>query len=349
MCKYLLYVVRYVRILFCRDGFWWEVQMTKLIDHPNLLQAHYSFTTGCHLWLVIPYMAVGSCLHIMKTSLFKRTLKGLFFYFIASYILINSNGAVKLVDFGVSACTFHTGDRHGSRNTFAGTPCWMAPEVMQQFHGYDFKANIWSFRIIALELAHGHAPFSKYPPMKVLLMTLQITPPGLDYERDKILKGLIGSCLLGVGHKKHPTLEKLIKHHFFKHARLTDYYAEILLSLYDIVLRSASLYESTIRIRSLYYRDIFLFLSRLLHYYSSIEIFFLMFCTDESHQKYKIIILKCDLKLVYHILKIITTTKLQPFKSRKGVYVVGEIFNPCLSPSPTYTFSLILSITTHTM
>ncbi|KAL5580269.1 hypothetical protein UlMin_012711 [Ulmus minor] len=204
----------------------------KLIDHPNLLQAHYSFTIGCHLWDVMPYMAGGSCLHIMKTSLFKRVLKALIYLHTnghihrdvkASYILINSNGAVKLVDFGVSACTFHTRDRQGSINTFAGTPYWMAPEVMQQFHGYDFKADIWSFGITALELAHGHAPFSKYPPMKVLLMTLQIAPPGIDYERDEIFKGLIGSCLLGEGQKKRPTLEKIIKHHFFKHARPTDY------------------------------------------------------------------------------------------------------------------------------
>ncbi|KAH1091980.1 hypothetical protein J1N35_019237 [Gossypium stocksii] len=235
------------------DGIRREVQTMSLIDHPNLLRAHCSFATGHNLWVVMPYMAGGSCLHIMKSAfpegfeepviatLLREVLKALLYLHAhghihrdvkAGNILVDSNGAVKLADFGVSACMFDTGDRQRSRNTFVGTPCWMAPEVMQQLHGYDFKADIWSFGITALELAHGHAPFSKYPPMKVLLMTLQNAPPGLDYERDKrfskSFKELVAACLVK-DPKKRPTSEKLLKHHFFKHARSYDYLARNIL------------------------------------------------------------------------------------------------------------------------
>ncbi|KAH9790712.1 protein kinase domain-containing protein [Citrus sinensis] len=231
------------------DGIRREVQTMRVTNHPNVLRAHCSFTTGHCLWVVMPYMAGGSCLHIMKSAypegfeepviatLLRETLKALVYLHFhghihrdvkAGNILIDSNGAIKLADFGVSACMFDAGDRQRSRNTFVGTPCWMAPEVMQQLHGYDFKADIWSFGITALELAHGHAPFSKYPPMKVLLMTLQNAPPGLDYERDKrfskSFKELVTACLVK-DPKKRPTAEKLMKHHFFKHARSNDFLA----------------------------------------------------------------------------------------------------------------------------
>ncbi|KAI4375331.1 hypothetical protein MLD38_013214 [Melastoma candidum] len=235
------------------DGIRREVQTMSLISHPNLLRAHCSFTAGHSLWVVMPYMDGGSCLHAMKSSfpegfeepvivtLLLEVLKALVYLHAHGHIhrdvksgniLVNSNGIVKLADFGVSACMFDTGDRQRSRNTFVGTPCWMAPEVMQQLHGYDFKADIWSFGITALELAHGHAPFSKYPPMKVLLMTLQNAPPGLDYERDKrfssSFKDMVAACLVK-DPKKRPTAEKLLKHPFFKRARSPNYLAKAIL------------------------------------------------------------------------------------------------------------------------
>ncbi|KAG8094376.1 hypothetical protein GUJ93_ZPchr0012g21866 [Zizania palustris] len=235
------------------DGIRREVQTMSLIAHPNLLRAYCSFTNGHQLWVVMPYMAAGSALHIMKTSfpdgfeetviatLLREVLKALIYLHSqghihrdvkAGNILIDTNGAVKLADFGVSACMFDTGNRQRARNTFAGTPCWMAPEVMQQLHGYDYKADIWSFGITALELAHGHAPFSKYPPMKVLLMTLQNAPPGLDYERDKrfskSFKDLVATCLVK-DPRKRPSSEKLLKHSFFKHARSAEFLARSIL------------------------------------------------------------------------------------------------------------------------
>ncbi|KAJ0962142.1 hypothetical protein J5N97_029970 [Dioscorea zingiberensis] len=247
-----------------------EAQTMSLIDHPNVIRAYCSFVVDSCLWVVMPYMQEGSCLHLMKIayqdgfeepvirSILKETLKALEYLHKqghihrdvkAGNILLDSPGVVKLGDFGVSACMFDKGDRQRSRNTFVGTPCWMAPEVLQPGSGYNFKADIWSFGITALELAHGHAPFSKYPPMKVLLMTLQNAPPGLDYERDKrfskSFKEMVAMCLVK-DQAKRPTAEKLLKHSFFKQAKTPE------LSLKSILADLPPLWE---RVKALQLKD----------------------------------------------------------------------------------------------
>ncbi|CAN6246955.1 unnamed protein product [Urochloa humidicola] len=221
-----------------------EVKTMIMIDHPNLLSAYCSFTEGEALWIIMPYMAGGSCYHLMKSSypkgfedenfiafVLRETLKGLEYLHEnghihrdvkAGNILLDQEQGVKLSDFGVTASLYDSIiNRHGKRKTLVGTPCWMAPEVMEQ-KDYDFKADIWSFGITALELAIGHAPFSSQPPAKVFLMTLQHAPPSLHNTKEKkftdSFKSMIATCLIK-DPTKRPSAKKLLKHPFFRKAK----------------------------------------------------------------------------------------------------------------------------------
>ncbi|PIA40219.1 hypothetical protein AQUCO_02500132v1 [Aquilegia coerulea] len=224
-----------------------EVHTMVLIEHPNVSKSYCSFANEQNLWVVMPYMDCGSCLHILKAAysdaflpevviatILREALKGLVYLHDhgiihrdvkAGNILLDSHGAIQLGDLGVSTCLFDSGDRQHSRHTCTGTPCWMAPEVVESSLGYDFKADIWSFGITALELAHGHAPFSNNTPMEVLLKTLQNPPPGLDEENDKrfskSFRQMIAMCLVK-DPSKRPTAEKLLKHSFFKNGKSNE-------------------------------------------------------------------------------------------------------------------------------
>ncbi|KAJ1345404.1 hypothetical protein BSLG_000917 [Batrachochytrium salamandrivorans] len=231
-----------------------EIQIMSLSKHANLLPVYGSFVNGSKLFIVTPFLAGGSCLDIMKTSfkegfdevsiatILKQTLQGLDYLHKnglihrdvkAGNLLIDKDGLVQLADFGVSSSLMDSGDRRGLRKTFVGTPCWMAPEVMEQ-SGYDYKADIWSFGITALELANAQAPYAKFPPLKVLMLTLQNEPPTLDRDSTKVrssrmFKDMIDMCL-----KKdpthRPTTERLLQHSFFKSAKKNFYLVSSILS-----------------------------------------------------------------------------------------------------------------------
>ncbi|KAJ8797733.1 hypothetical protein J1605_017159 [Eschrichtius robustus] len=148
--------------------------------------------------------------HLHQHKVIHRDIKG-------QNVLLTENAEVKLVDFGVSAQLDRT---VGRRNTFIGTPYWMAPEVIACDENpdatYDFKSDLWSLGITAIEMAEGAPPLCDMHPMRALFLIPRNPAPRLKSKKwSKKFQSFIESCLVK-NHSQRPATEQLMKHPFIR-------------------------------------------------------------------------------------------------------------------------------------
>ncbi|XP_008104808.1 STE20-like serine/threonine-protein kinase isoform X3 [Anolis carolinensis] len=177
-----------------------EIDILASCDHPNIVKLLDAFYYENNLWILIEFCAGGAVDAVMLELerpltepqirvVCRQTLEALHYLhenkiihrdLKAGNILFTLDGDIKLADFGVSAKNTRTIQR---RDSFIGTPYWMAPEVVMcetsKDRPYDYKADVWSLGVTLIEMAEIEPPHHELNPMRVLLKIAKSEPPSL--------------------------------------------------------------------------------------------------------------------------------------------------------------------------
>uniref|UniRef100_A0A8C8IIB9 non-specific serine/threonine protein kinase n=1 Tax=Oncorhynchus tshawytscha TaxID=74940 RepID=A0A8C8IIB9_ONCTS len=222
-----------------------EINMLKKYSHHRNIATYYgAFIKKSppghddQLWLVMEFCGAGSITDLVKNTkgnqlkedwiayISREILRGLAHLHAhhvihrdikGQNVLLTENAEVKLVDFGVSAQLDRT---VGRRNTFIGTPYWMAPEVIACDENpeatYDYRSDLWSTGITAIEMAEGAPPLCDMHPMRALFLIPRNPPPRLKSKKwsKKFCSFIEGSLVKN--YNQRPPTEQLLKHPFIR-------------------------------------------------------------------------------------------------------------------------------------
>ncbi|XP_044538588.1 mitogen-activated protein kinase kinase kinase kinase 4-like [Gracilinanus agilis] len=222
-----------------------EINMLKKYSHHRNIATYYGAFVKKNLsghddqlWLVMEYCGAGSVTDLVKKTkgnsfkedwisyICREVLRGLSHLHMhhvihrdikGQNVLLTENAEVKLVDFGVSAQLDRTA---GRRNTFIGTPYWMAPEVIACDENpdstYDYRSDLWSLGITAMEMAEGAPPLCDMHPMRALFLIPRNPPPKLKSRKwSKKFLNFIENCLVK-NYIHRPSTEALLRHSFIR-------------------------------------------------------------------------------------------------------------------------------------
>lgn len=187
--------------------------LIRALHHPFLVGLCWAFQTREKLYFVTDYINGGDLFfHLQNERRFGELRARFYIAEIVSAIeylhmadivfrdlkpeniLINSDGHVKLTDFGLAKENLRR-ENSGTTQTFCGTPEYLAPEVLRQ-EPYGFPVDWWCLGAVLYEMLVGLPPFFSKNADEMCKMILKEKlrfPPYVGARARTIISG-VGSC-----------------------------------------------------------------------------------------------------------------------------------------------------------